>query len=245
MTTYLRADWGSTGDPGGYPMGRAREFYVHHFNSGIQAPTSFADCAARMRGAQAYHRSQGWGDIGYSWCISDNGDVYEGRGWGRTGAHTYGYNSVGYAGCWLGDSNVSQPSRRALEAYAELIRSGIAAGWLTADVTIVGHRDRVPDTSCPGDVLEAQIATIRALVADDYPPQPITEDEDMLRSMVRSDGSVIIIDGHTFTVMPGPWPAAEQGLRQMIAAGLLAGAPDGSPVLTPINDTALATLRQV
>lgn len=25
----------------------------------------------------------GWADIGYNFCIGDNAQVYEGRGWGR------------------------------------------------------------------------------------------------------------------------------------------------------------------
>ena len=40
--------------------------------------------------------SQGWSDIGYSFLIGGDGRVYEGRGWGRVGAHTYGYNSRAY-----------------------------------------------------------------------------------------------------------------------------------------------------
>lgn len=38
---------------------------------------------------------QGWWDIGYSFMIGEDGNVYEGRGWDEVGAHTYGYNSVG------------------------------------------------------------------------------------------------------------------------------------------------------
>lgn len=31
--------------------------------------------------------TNGWADIGYNFCIGDPGQVYEGRGYGRHGAH--------------------------------------------------------------------------------------------------------------------------------------------------------------
>lgn len=41
-------------------------------------------------------RPQGYSDIGYSFMIGGNGEVFEGRGWDRTGGHTLNYNSIGY-----------------------------------------------------------------------------------------------------------------------------------------------------
>ena len=37
----------------------------------------------------------GWSDIGYSFVVGEDGNVYEARGWDTIGAHTKGYNSVG------------------------------------------------------------------------------------------------------------------------------------------------------
>lgn len=166
MTVYLRADWGSTGAPGGYDLpGPVSEVYVHHFNSGIQPARTVDEAKARMRSAQAYHRSLGWGDIGYSWCVDYAGNIYEGRGWNRTGAHTYGHNSKGYGICGLFDSNVHPPSDEMTAAIAEITRSGIELGKITARPTIVAHRDRVPDTACCGDPMYLRLDDIRALVA--------------------------------------------------------------------------------
>jgi N-acetylmuramoyl-L-alanine amidase len=36
-----------------------------------------------------------WMDLGYSFLVGGDGQVYEGRGWNHSGAHTYGYNSRG------------------------------------------------------------------------------------------------------------------------------------------------------
>ena len=35
----------------------------------------------------------GWADIGYSFLVGEDGNVYEGRGWSLAGAHCIGYNS--------------------------------------------------------------------------------------------------------------------------------------------------------
>ena len=36
----------------------------------------------------------GWPDIGYNYLVGEDGQAYEGRGWNKEGAHTYGYNDV-------------------------------------------------------------------------------------------------------------------------------------------------------
>lgn len=37
----------------------------------------------------------GWPDIGYSFIIGEDGNIYEGRGWNTIGAHTYNHNYDG------------------------------------------------------------------------------------------------------------------------------------------------------
>lgn len=176
-----RAEWGANPlAPGGYPMGVVSEVYIHHFDSGIHAPVGAA-AAARVRSGQAYHISLGWNDIGYSFLVDDDGEVFEGRGWGRTGAHTYGFNSVGYGVCWLGDSTLETPTASAIAAIAQVILDGIRLGRITANPTIVGHRDRVTDTGCPGDALELRLPEIRSLVVA---PKPPIEVPDMLPAQI-------------------------------------------------------------
>lgn len=166
MTVYTREQWGSTGAPGGYDiLGPVAEVYVHHFGSGIQPARSVDEAMSRMRSAQAYHRSLGWGDIGYSWCVDYSGNVYEARGWGRTGAHTYGFNSKGYGICGLFDSTVYPPSDDMIDAIAAVTLAGVELGRITANPGVFAHRDRVPDTACCGDPMYMRLDDIRRLVA--------------------------------------------------------------------------------
>lgn len=50
-----------------------------------------AECTFRTRIIQTFHiESRSWDDIGYNWLIGGDGQVYEGRGWNKQGAHTKG-----------------------------------------------------------------------------------------------------------------------------------------------------------
>lgn len=253
-----RADWGSALPRGGNQISvMVDEIYVHHFNSGIDPVTVDAEGRLRMRGAQAYHaNAQGWGDIGYSWCVDDAGNIYEGRGWGRTGAHTYGHNSKGYGICWLGDSNVSVPTVAALNAIATIIVMGIRDGWVRTAPTIVAHRDRVPDTSCCGDPMYALLPILRRYVqelelGEPAPIEPITDDEDDMRAWQISDGpargTIVLIGGVDCKAVTYPksvptWPDMHRALVQMAAEGVLTKHADGQ-VFKPVSGATVDVLR--
>ena len=248
MTVYLRDQWGSTLPKGGYEIvGPVGEAYVHHYNSGIQPARTVDEAMARMRGAQQYHAvTQGWGDIGYSWCVDWVGNIYEGRGWFRTGAHTYGYNSKGYGICGLFDSNVLPPSDAMVAGIAECIRMGIDAGALIAGPTIVAHRDRVPDTSCCGDPMYLRLDEIRGLVAGGASPPPVKADEECeMRACRMNDGQILLVDGMEFRVMPGSWDEINATLIELARAGLIPCSADGVPTLEAIGDNAVNALRKV
>jgi len=56
----------------------------------------------------------GWDDIGYSFLIGGDGRVYEGRGWGYQGAHTFGFNSVSFGASFIGNFMQKLPTRAAI-----------------------------------------------------------------------------------------------------------------------------------
>ena len=90
--------------------------FIHH--SVTPECFTFDDCAAEMRSMQNYHMdSNGWCDIGYSFAIGGDGEVCEGRGWNHVGAHTYGFNDVGYGVDFIGDFTDHDPSQAAQDTY--------------------------------------------------------------------------------------------------------------------------------
>lgn len=61
-------------------------------------------CSAIVREYQNMHLDErGWFDIGYSFVIGEDGNVYEGRGWDYVGAHAPGYNTQSIGICIIGD----------------------------------------------------------------------------------------------------------------------------------------------
>lgn len=88
--------------------------------------TETADTQAGMvymvRNIQCFHiESRRWHDIAYNFLVGNDGNVYEGRGWQRIGAHTHGYNSRGigisFVGCFMNEL----PAKVAIEACKLLI----------------------------------------------------------------------------------------------------------------------------
>ena len=156
---------------------------VHH----TAGPNSYSpsQAAAIMRGIQIYHvKSNGWNDIGYNFLVDRYGTVYEGRYGGIDrnviGAHARGFNtgSVGVAVigtfestaipvaaesslekllAWRLDLAHVDPlsTLTAISGGSERYPAGIPV-FLNA---VSGHRD-TGLTSCPGDLLYAQLGTI-------------------------------------------------------------------------------------
>lgn len=47
--------------------------------------------------------TKGWDDIGYNFIIGEDGNIYEGRGWGKKGAHSKPFNSKSIGICIIGN----------------------------------------------------------------------------------------------------------------------------------------------
>lgn len=265
MAYYTREQWGSAYERGGHEIGPTNEFYVHHFGGGITPPLTTADAMSRVRSAQRSHVNNGWSDLGYSFLVDDFGNVYEGRGWGRSGAHTYGYNSRGHACAWIGDSTIQLPSSRAIAAIAGVAREGIKLGWLSPQPTTVAHRDRVPDTVCCGDPMYAYLPQIRQIIGTpgpatelDTPTNPTAiprwnEDYDMHICLYKPQPNVsryllVFGDGTFRMINPSddtPWELINSRMVQLVKAGLVPAHADGSPVIGEVHDDSLSLLREV
>jgi hypothetical protein len=103
-------------------------------------------------------------DVPYSYIVfygedDNHGIVVEGRGPGRTGAHTAGFNSTRY-GCAFAGNTMDQPiTRGVIEAFREVGRR------LHEPITAVrtfGHKDHSDKgTACPGTHLYARIGELQ------------------------------------------------------------------------------------
>uniref|UniRef100_L7M9X9 Peptidoglycan-recognition protein n=1 Tax=Rhipicephalus pulchellus TaxID=72859 RepID=L7M9X9_RHIPC len=134
---------------------RAQYVFIHH-TTGPQCKDK-RSCSQLIRSHQNHHMNANrWPDIGYNFLVGGDGRIYEGRGFGREGAHTRGYNQVGIAISFVGDFSRAKPSLTMLRAAERLIACGVKQGKINKRYSLHGHRD-ANCTSCPGNLLYAII----------------------------------------------------------------------------------------
>lgn len=173
-------------------MGRTSQMWLHHGAAG--RPT-----LATLQSYHRYHQSLSWAMIGYSWAVTGDGTIYEGRGWGRAGAHTLTWNTRSHAIVLVGDWSSATVPQPMVDACATIMRHGIRVGALTPDVRIGGHREASGNsTTCPGGGGMRALPRIRNAMASGRPqPAPPNESwyematqrdlERALRAVLRDD----------------------------------------------------------
>lgn len=152
MNIVTREQWGAEGGVGGWAPGPKPYVVVHHTSApDVPCGATLEQEKEAVRSIERHHvQVNGWMGIGYNFLGSQAGNVFEGRGWDRAGAHAPGHNSDSMGYVFLIDGNLRDPTPAAVEAFREWCRTGIDGGHLAADFTLVGHRD-VRATDCPGD----------------------------------------------------------------------------------------------
>lgn len=172
-----RSEWGSR-------YGRGRDVsnllpwdeVVIHTEAGAVRPQDWPAITAaawtmslteqqHVQAVERYHSvTLGWDGAGYSFLFSRDGSIFEGRGWGRSGAHTEDRNSTAAGFCFLGHGDL-QPATEAQWLAAEwLIREGIRLGKLRARPKITGHRNYSrKGKTCPGNLIYPHIGRLRGL----------------------------------------------------------------------------------
>lgn len=188
-----RSDWTSNGwaygnaDCASGPKvasGGIKFAVVHHT---VNANTyTQAEVPGMLAAIYRFHtESRGWCDIAYNFVIDRFGRIWEGRTGSIDGAviggHAAGFNTNSVGVSFLGQHHPGGTPASVAPTAAQLEAAGNVAGWklgqnkapATGTVTapdgstvqrIVGHRD-VGSTSCPGDLLWNQLATIRSRAA--------------------------------------------------------------------------------
>ncbi|XP_078032652.1 peptidoglycan recognition protein 3-like [Augochlora pura] len=130
---------------------------IHH--SATDSCKTQAICQAKVRAFQNHHIDvNNWIDIGYNFVVGEDGNVYEGRGWDKKGAHATAYNSKSIGICITGNFVAHEPNAAAIAATKKLIAYGVAIGKIQENYQLIGHL-QAGQTECPGESLYNLIKT--------------------------------------------------------------------------------------
>lgn len=141
---------------------RIETVIVHHTDDGDRACWSYDECVRYMRNTQRHYQvRKNFPDIPWNFLIGENGEVFEGMGWGVEGYHTESWNERSIGIAFIGDYDRQSPSRSSIIAFENLIECGVRSGYLDSYYGIYGHRD-MRDTDCPGDLLYDTIRHMKA-----------------------------------------------------------------------------------
>lgn len=172
MTQFVsRETWGhpDPDNPGGGFVGVIRQPYLVEHHTPGQDPTSYDEALSEL--AQIYRShvfTNGWQDIGYTFLIWGR-YVFEGRGFGYTGAHAPGANAISIGVAMIMDGRFRSPTLTERTSFQWLVDVAKEHGYLSLTPKLTGHRDWVA-TSCPGDMAYASKDLL--LVPESVQPEP-------------------------------------------------------------------------
>lgn len=174
-----RETWGHP-DPrnhGGNFVGVIRQPYLVEHHTPGQDPTTYDEAVEEMQQIYNTHvNGNGWADIGYNTLVW--GDfVFEGRGFGYTGAHAPGANSISIGNAFIMDGRFREPTDVERASYQWMVKQAQLFGYLSLNPKQTGHRDWVA-TTCPGDVAYSAMWELAVPVTTPDPTPPIPHSEE-------------------------------------------------------------------
>ncbi|KAJ8967685.1 hypothetical protein NQ317_015430 [Molorchus minor] len=93
---------------------------------------SKSSCSEIMRSIQNFHMDNlEFHDIGYNFIVGGDGNVYEGAGWHKVGAHTRGYNSRSLGLAFIGNFSDKLPNPKQLKAAEDFLQCAVELENLT------------------------------------------------------------------------------------------------------------------
>lgn len=161
VNVISRSSWGAkpwNGTPSYVALSQRTEFFIHYDGAtpinytGVQVPQAI----------ERTHINQGWAGVGYNFVVDQAGNVYEGRGWTKQGAHCPGHNVSGI-GVQIAIGGSQEPSDKALAAARALYDEACRKTGRT--LAKKGHRDGIA-TACPGAKLYTWV--LDGMPADGY-----------------------------------------------------------------------------
>ncbi|PSN48383.1 hypothetical protein C0J52_21009 [Blattella germanica] len=146
------------------PLEQAEELqhplkYVVILHTATEECLKQSDCVFMTRHIQNFHiEGYGWWDIGYSFLIGGDGNVYEGRGWDHMGAFAKGYNHLSIGIALIGTFTNVLPSELQLRTLDYWIEEGVRLGKISPDYKILTHQ-QLSRTTSPGTAFVQLIKT--------------------------------------------------------------------------------------
>lgn len=165
VSIVSRATWGAkpwNGTPNAVALTSRTEFFVHY--DGANHITATGKSVPQAIDRQ--HIAQGWAGIGYNFVIDQDGTIFEGRGWGKQGAHCPDHNISGI-GVQIAIGGNQEPSAKALASARALYDEACRKTGRT--LAKKGHKDGFA-TLCPGGPLYAWVKA--GMPAGEYEAEP-------------------------------------------------------------------------
>lgn len=177
---YTPADWGAFSNPEGrgVPLSLPLAMVIMHTFAGASfAGKSVSQVMVYLRAIERFHvNERRFASIGYNFMVDEAGNIYKGRGWKRSGAHTQGYNRKSFGIALIGNGDKNPATEEQIRSVQWLLAEGIALGHLTADFSLHGHRE-FANKSCPGNLIYPLVedGTFRPplIAIDPTPSQPM------------------------------------------------------------------------
>lgn len=155
---YSKSEWGGSVRSNAPLPNLPASWMVIHHSTGDNCD-SHQSCSEQMRYLEMLHTTIfGWSDIGYNFCIGNDGSIYEGRGFGYQGLHSPDFNQQSLGVCFLGTYTSEVPSAEALQALRDLSFCAVDGLYMSNQYYMIGHRQDV-STECPGEALFNEIST--------------------------------------------------------------------------------------
>ncbi|KAE8573355.1 Putative peptidoglycan-recognition protein [Halyomorpha halys] len=107
------------------------------------------NCENVLKSIQTYDIKNQLCDISYNFVIGGDGYIYEGRGWGKSGGHTFVFNCDSIGVAFLGNYNLQYLSPKMEEAFKLLVEEGLKLGEIAEDYKLFGQ-SQVRDSDSPG-----------------------------------------------------------------------------------------------
>lgn len=149
MLLRTRPEWFST-----KPVVECEPLRIHPAKFVIVSHTLTTNCYQEfncqnvVKGIQTFDLKNNMCDISYNFVIGGDGYIYEGRGWGKRGDHTFGFNcdSIGIA--FLGNYNLQPLTFKMVSAFKLLLEEGLKIAEIAQDYKLFGQ-SQVRDSDSP------------------------------------------------------------------------------------------------